>query len=247
MGKSIIIIPSRLAASRLPNKPLIKIKNKTLIMHVYEKALKSGVGEVYVATCDTQIAKEVEKNGGKSVMTHSSHTTGTDRIFEALKKLNLKNIDFILNVQGDEPMINPNDIKNLHDISKKKKLDISTLAFEINRKDHYHDENIVKVMTKKKITNSSISEAIKFERKIKQDNRYNVYHHYGIYLYKTKILEKFINLTKTKNEKENKLEQLRAIDNDIKINVLLANNFSSGIDTQEDLLEYKKILNKEIR
>ena len=244
MGKSIIIIPSRLAATRLPNKPLIKIKNKTLIMHVYEKALESGVGDVYVATCDTQIAKEVEKNGGKSVMTHNSHTTGTDRIFEAFKKLNLKDIDFILNVQGDEPMINPNDIKNLHDISKKKKLDISTLAFEINRKDHYHDENIVKVMTKKKITNSSISEAIKFERKIKQDNRYNVYHHYGIYLYKTKILEKFINLTKTKNEKENKLEQLRAIDNNIKIDVILANYFSSGIDTKKDLDEYIKILNK---
>ena len=246
MGKSIIIIPSRLAATRLPNKPLIKINNKTLIMHVYEKALKSGVGEVYVATCDTKIAIEVEKNGGKFVMTNSLHTTGTDRIFEAFKKLDLKNIDFILNVQGDEPMINPNDIKNLHDISKEKKLGISTLAFEINNKDHYHDENIVKVITKKKITNSSISEAITFERKIKKDSRYNVYHHYGIYLYKTKILEKFINLTKTKNETEKKLEQLRALDNEIKINVLLANNFSSGIDTQEDLLEYKKILNKEV-
>ena len=113
MSNSIIIIPSRLAATRLPQKPLIKINNKTLIMHVYEKALQSQIGEVYVATCDEEIASEVRKNGGKFIMTDKNHTTGTDRIFEASQKLNLKDIDFIMNIQGDEPMINPSDIKNL--------------------------------------------------------------------------------------------------------------------------------------
>ena len=113
MSNSIIIIPSRLAATRLPQKPLIKINNKTLIMHVYEKAIESRIGEVYVATCDEEIASEVRKNGGKFIMTDINHTTGTDRVFEASQKLNLKDIDFIMNIQGDEPMINPFDIKNL--------------------------------------------------------------------------------------------------------------------------------------
>ena len=98
MGKSIIIIPSRLAASRLPNKPLISIKNKTLIMHVYENALKSQVGEVFVATCDDEIASEVKKNGGKFVMTDKMHTTGTDRVCEASKKLGIQDEDIVINV-----------------------------------------------------------------------------------------------------------------------------------------------------
>ena len=134
MGKSIIIIPSRLAASRLPNKPLISIKNKTLIMHVYENALKSQVGEVFVATCDDEIASEVKKNGGKFVMTDKMHTTGTDRVCEASKKLGIQDEDIVINVQGDEPMISPIDIKNLNIVSRKLNLDISTLAHDIKKK-----------------------------------------------------------------------------------------------------------------
>ena len=114
MSNSIIIIPSRLAATRLPQKPLIKINNKTLIMHVYEKAIQSQIGEVYVATCDEEIALEVKKNGGKFIMTDINHSTGTDRVFEASQKLDLKDTDFIMNIQGYEPMINPLDIKNLN-------------------------------------------------------------------------------------------------------------------------------------
>ena len=114
MSKSIIIIPSRLAATRLPNKPLININNKPLIIHVFEKAVKSQIGEVYVATCDEEIALEVKKNGGKFIITNSKHTTGTDRVYEASKKLDLEDADFIMNVQGDEPMINPLDIENLN-------------------------------------------------------------------------------------------------------------------------------------
>ena len=95
MSNSIIIIPSRLAATRLPQKPLIKINNKTLIMHVYEKAVQSQIGQVYVATCDEEIASEVRKNGGKFIMTDINHTTGTDRVFEASKKLDLNDADFV--------------------------------------------------------------------------------------------------------------------------------------------------------
>ena len=244
MGKSIIIIPSRLAASRLPNKPLINIKNKTLIMHVYENALKSQVGEVFVATCDDEIASEVKKNGGKFVMTDKIHTTGTDRVCEASKKLGIQDEDIVINVQGDEPMISPIDIKNLNIVSRKLNLDISTLAHKIKKKKDYKNENIVKVVTKNKITNKTTAEALNFYRIIKPNSLKNIYRHIGVYLYKFSSLKKFVKLQKSKEELSQRLEQLRAVDNNMKINVLLANYFSSGIDTKKDLDEYIKLLNK---
>ena len=244
MRKSIIIIPSRLAASRLPNKPLINIKNKTLIMHVYENALKSQVGEVYVATCDDEIASEVKKNGGKFVMTDKMHSTGTDRVYEASKKLGIQDEDIVINVQGDEPMISPIDIKNLNIVSRKLNLNISTLAHKIKKKNDYKNENIVKVVTKNKITNKTTAEALNFYRIINPNSLKNIYHHIGVYLYKFSSLKKFVKLQKSKEELSKRLEQLRAVDNNMKINVLLANYFSSGIDTKKDLDEYIKLLNK---
>ncbi|MDC3005373.1 3-deoxy-manno-octulosonate cytidylyltransferase [Candidatus Pelagibacter sp.] len=244
MSNSIIIIPSRLAATRLPQKPLIKINNKTLIMHVYEKAIRSQIGEVYVATCDKEIASEVRKNGGKFIMTDINHTNGTDRVFEASKKLDLKDADFVMNIQGDEPMINPLDIKNLNKLSKENNLNISTLAYNIKKKEDYTNENIVKVITKNKISDKSISEALNFHRVIKEDDYKNIYQHFGIYLYKYSALKKFVNFEKSKNEIKERLEQLRVIDNNMKIDVILANYFSSGIDTKKDLEEYINLLNK---
>ncbi|MDA9721244.1 3-deoxy-manno-octulosonate cytidylyltransferase [Candidatus Pelagibacter sp.] len=245
MSKSVIIIPSRLAATRLPNKPLLRVNEKTLIMHVYEKAVKSEIGDVYVATCDDEIANEVQKNGGKIITTDASHESGTDRVFEAAKKLDLQQTDYIINVQGDEPMIDPLDIKNLNFVSKEKNLDFSTLAFNISNNDNYKEENIVKVFTRDKITNLSSSVAENFSRKVNFKNISDkIYHHYGIYLYKFNTLEKFVKLDHSKNEKIEKLEQLRALDNNMKIYVLLASHFSIGIDTIENLLEYKKIMKK---
>ncbi len=244
MSNSIIIIPSRLAATRLPQKPLIKINNKTLIMHVYEKAIESRIGEVYVATCDEEIASEVRKNGGKFIMTDIKHTNGTDRVFEASQKLNLKDMDFIMNIQGDEPMINPLDIKNLNDLSKEKNLNISTLAYNIEKKEDYDNENIVKVITKYKISDNSATEALNFYRIIKEKSFSNIYQHFGVYLYKYSALKKFTNLKKSENEIKERLEQLRAIDNNMKINVILANYFSSGIDTKKDLEDYIKSFKK---
>ena len=245
MSKSVIIIPSRLASMRLPNKPLIKIRDKPLIMHVYEKAVKSGVGEVYVTTCDKEIANIVKKNGGKFIMTKNSHPTGTDRVYEASKKLDLKKNDYIINVQGDEPMISPDDIKNLNDLSINSKLEFSTLAYNIKDKIDYKNENVVKVKTKNRITTSSFSIALDFSRKV-HNNFVNIYHHYGIYLYKFSVLNKFINLNQSKNEKIKRLEQLRALENKMNINVIMAKNFSIGIDTEDDLMNYYKIMDKKI-
>ena len=213
-------------------------------MHVYEKAIKSQIGEVYVATCDKEIASEVEKNKGNFIMTDRKHSNGTERVYEASKKLDLKDEDFIINLQGDEPMINPTDIINLNNISKENGINISTLAFNIKNKEDFMDENIVKVVTKNKISNKTTQEALNFYRVIKNINVSNIYHHFGIYLFRFSALENFVALKKSQNELNYRMEQLRAIDNNMKIEVILANYFSSGIDTKKDLDEYIKILNK---
>jgi 3-deoxy-manno-octulosonate cytidylyltransferase (CMP-KDO synthetase) len=149
-----------------------------------------------------------------------------------------------MNIQGDEPMINPLDIKNLNKLSKEKNLNISTLAYNIEKKEDYDNENIVKVITKNEISDNSATEAINFYRVIKENTSRNIYQHLGIYLYKNSALKKFVNFEKSKNEIKERLEQLRAIDNNMKINVILANYFSSGIDTKKDLEDYIKSFKK---
>ena len=132
MAKSIILIPSRLGATRLPNKPLLKINNKSIIMHVYEKAIECGIGDVFVTTCDDEIISEVQKNGGKSILTSKEHNTGTDRIAEALDKIKLQNeVDYIINLQGDEPLIDISDIKNLNFQTVNSNSDLATLALSL--------------------------------------------------------------------------------------------------------------------
>jgi len=243
MTKTIILIPSRLAATRLPNKPLLKINGISIINHVYEKAKSSKIGGVFVATGDEEIFEEVTKKGGKCILTEKDHQTGTDRIFEAYQKLNIKNIDYIINLQGDEPMIDIEDIKNLNSNAIKNKSEIATLACKIKDKNILNKSNIVKVITNEKISKENMSRAITFLREASFNYNANIYHHVGIYIYKVSTLEKFVNLKQSKNETEQRLEQLRAIDNEIEINVILANSSPIGVDTKEDFLELKKIMN----
>ena len=242
MKDTIIIIPSRLSATRLPNKPLLKINNKSLIMNVYERAISSKVGDVYVATCDKEIYQEVQSNGGNCVMTSRHHQSGTDRIFEAFQKIKLKNVGYIINLQGDEPLIGPLDIKKLAKVSISNNFDIGTLAYKIDKLSVYKNKNIVKVTTEKPLTLKQNSYAMEFSRKVNMIKNLNIYHHIGVYCYKSSILKKFSNLKKTINEKKNKLEQLRALDNNLKIGVLLSKSYSLGVDTKKDFLEIKKIM-----
>ncbi len=243
MTKTIILIPSRLAATRLPNKPLLKVNGISIINHVYQKAKSSKIGDVFVATGDEEIFEEVTKKGGKCILTEKDHQTGTDRIFEAYQKLNIKNIDYIINLQGDEPMIDIEDIKNLNSNTIKNKSEIATLACKIKDKNILNKSNIVKVITDEKISKENMSRANTFSREASFNYSANIYHHIGIYMYKASTLEKFVNLKQSKNEIEQRLEQLRAIDNEIEINVILANTSPIGVDTKEDFLELKKIMN----
>ena len=241
MSKSVILIPSRLSATRLPGKPLLKINGVSIISHVFKKAKEADIGEVYVATEDKEILNDVHSNGGKAILTSNKHKTGSDRIFECYEKLNLKNIDYIINLQGDEPSIDINDLRHLNKLININKTEIGTLAAEINDLSKTNNENIVKVITDNKITNENFTFAIDFKRKVDNLNL-NIYHHLGVYAYKPEVLKKLIKFKQTDNEIKNRLEQLRAIENGIKINVGLAKFCPIGVDTMEDYLALKKKL-----
>jgi 3-deoxy-manno-octulosonate cytidylyltransferase (CMP-KDO synthetase) len=246
MKKTLILIPSRMNATRLPGKPLLKINNLSIISHVFKKAEEANIGEVVVATEDQEILEDVLKNGGKAVLTKINHKTGTDRIFEAYKKLNIKNIDYILNLQGDEPDINKNDIINLNNFMINYDAQIGTLAAKINDDKMLNNKNVVKVILENKLEENNFPTALNFTRDDLSIDNKNIYHHIGIYSYKTSILEKFVSLEQTNNEKKNKLEQLRALDNKLKINVALAKFSPIGVDTEEDYLAIKKIMEYKI-
>jgi len=235
-----------MAATRLPGKPLLKINNLSIISNVFKRAEEANIGEVVVATADREIIEDVLKNGGKAVLTKSDHKTGTDRIFEAYKKLDIKNVDYILNLQGDEPDIDKNDIINLNNFMIKHDAELGTLAAKIQDDEMLNNRNAVKVITDKKLVGNNFPTALDFTRDNLSTDCQNIYHHIGIYSYKISILEKFVSLDQTNNEKKNKLEQLRALDNKLKINIALAKFSPIGVDTEEDYLAIKKIMEYKI-
>ena len=241
MNNAVILIPSRLAATRLPKKPLLKINNISIINHVYKIANSSIVGQSYVATGDKEIFDEVTKYGGKCILTQSDHKTGTDRIFEAFQKLENDNIEYVINLQGDEPMLDIQDVNNLLEKTIEKKSKVSTLDCEIKNEEILSKKNIVKVTTNEKLIEGKLSTATSFVREVSKTKQ-NIYHHIGIYIYNVTYLKKFVQFDQSQNEKLQNLEQLRLIDNKIRIDVGLAKTKPVGVDTHEDYLELKKIM-----
>lgn len=229
-----------MSATRLPGKPLLKINGISIISHVFKRAESANIGEVVVATEDQEIIDDVKNNGGHAILTSKNNKTGTDRIFEAFKTLGSNDIELIMNVQGDEPDIDINDIKMLDNKMKTNNSKIGTLAAKISSPEMYENENVVKVKINETFNQNSFPQAENFMRKTK--DRKNIFHHMGIYCYEVQTLKKFVSFNQTKNELDNRLEQLRALDNNIDINVALANKSPIGVDTKEDYLAIKKIM-----
>tara|TARA_B100000900_G_scaffold360429_1_gene332516 strand:- start:260 stop:994 length:735 start_codon:yes stop_codon:yes gene_type:complete len=239
--KTLVIIPSRLSATRLPGKPLLKINGLSMISHVYKKAAAANIGEVYVAAEDQEIIDDVNKNGGQAILTNNRHKTGTDRVYEAIKKIGKSDVELVMNLQGDEPLMNVEDIRNLYNQMIKSKSEMGTLASEIQDESFFNKESVVKVLTKQSLSNSEFVQAINFVRKTSELGK-NIYHHLGIYCYKVDTLKNFVSLPQSQNEIQNRLEQLRALDNNIKIRVSLAKESPLGVDTKEDFVAIKKIM-----
>ena len=241
MNKTVIIIPSRLDALRFPNKPLALINKKEMILHVYEAAKKANTGEVYVATPDQKIIDVVTNNGGNAVFTSLNHKTGTDRIYEVFNTLQKNEPNIIVNLQGDMPNIDPQAIKDLISYMNKNQCDIGTLASSFSSEKELADENNVKVVVNRKIDNNNFSEATDFFRSSTKTFE-NFYHHVGIYAFTNKALIRYVSLERSKLELERKLEQLRALENNMSIHVGYINSSPLSVDTENDLIEVKKLM-----
>ena len=241
MNKIAIIIPSRLDALRLPNKPLELINNKEMILHVYESAKKTNTGEVYVATPDQKIIDVITNHGGQAILTSLDHQTGTDRVYEVFKNELRNEPSLIINLQGDMPNIDPKAISDLALYMKTRKCDIGTLASKFVSKGELTDENNVKVAVKEKIKSGNFGKAVDFFR-TSSNTHENIYHHVGIYAFTNKALVRYVSLERSKLELERKLEQLRALENDISIHVGYINSSPLSVDTKNDLIEVKKIM-----
>ena len=240
MNKTVIIIPSRLDATRLPNKPLELINNKEMILHVYEAAKKTN-SEVYVATPDKKIIEVVNQNKGKAVLTSINHQTGTDRVYEVFNDHLNCEPNLVVNLQGDMPNIEPQAISDLINYMKQGNCDIGTLASSFSSKDELADENTVKVAVKEQLIAGKFSEAIDFFREDKKKYE-NYHHHVGIYAFTNKALVRYVSLKRSKLELERKLEQLRALENSMSIHVGYINSSPLSVDTKNDLMEVRKIM-----
>jgi len=224
----VVIIPARFDSSRFPGKPLININGKTMIRRVYEQVQLTNISRIIVATDDFRIADEVQSFGGEFMMTSSNHLCGTDRCIEVINEL--KQYSHIINVQGDEPFINPQQIKDIHfHFQINPDSCIVTLAKKIEDKSLFQNPNCVKVQFNKE------NIATSFDRIIEETKKKEVYKHIGIYGFKTDTLRELGNLAISENEKKLNLEQLRWTDNGYDITVLPTIHESISIDTPEDL------------
>ncbi|MDC1096039.1 3-deoxy-manno-octulosonate cytidylyltransferase [Pelagibacteraceae bacterium] len=244
MTEIAIVIPSRLKAERLPNKPLELIRGKEMILHVYDSAIKSGVNNVFVATPDVQIKNVVERHGGRAILTQNSHKTGTDRIYEVFTNKLINKSEIIINVQGDMPNLNSSDIKQLIEHIKKGSCDIATLASDLNSEKEKNDPNICKVVTNKNINSSNSGIALDFYRKPQKSSNEFIFHHVGIYAFTSKALIRYVSLERSKLEIKRNLEQMRAMENEMKIEVCYISGCPLSVDTADDLKEIKKIMEK---
>ena len=241
MKNTAIIIPTRLGAKRLPNKPLAKINNIPMIIHVLNRAKESNVGEVFVATPDDEIYDIVKKNGGQAILTLNDHPNGTSRTFEAFTKLKDKKIDFIINLQGDLPAIQTQCIKKLSQLMIENECQIGTLASSLN-KGEIHDKNIVKVKVEEKLQEDNFLKAIDFFRTKKNLENKNIYHHIGIYAFTKDALAQYVKLSRSELEVERNLEQMRAMENNMVIKVGLSHSTPLSVDTELDLIKVMKQL-----
>ncbi len=240
MNDTLVLIPARLAATRLPGKPLLDIQGTPMIVHVVRRAQAAKIGEVVVATDSEPVLAAVEKAGGRAVMTRADHPSGSDRIHEALMDIDPeRRIRTVVNVQGDLPTIDPADIKAALGPLNDPAVDIATLAVVIRDEAELTNPNVVKAIGR---------EVAPGRLHAKTFTRANAtgpgphYHHIGLYAYRRAALEKFVTLPPSENEKREKLEQLRALDAGMRIDVAIVKSVPLGVDAPDDLEKARRML-----
>jgi 3-deoxy-manno-octulosonate cytidylyltransferase (CMP-KDO synthetase) len=237
----LILIPARMASTRLPGKPLADIAGKPMIIHVARRAAESGLGRVVVATDTAAVADAVVAGGFEAVMTRADHQSGTDRIHEALVALDRSGaVDTIVNVQGDLPTIDPAAIAASIAPLGDPKVDIATLGVEITRDEEKTNPNVVKIVGSALAADRL--RALYFTRATAPWGEGPLYHHIGLYAYRRTALERFVLLPPSPLEKREKLEQLRALEAGMRIDVGLVATVPLGVDAPDDLERAREIL-----
>lgn len=245
-GKILIAIPARLSSSRLPNKPLADIVGKSMIRRVYEQAISANLGEVIIACDGLEIAEEVKNFGGKFIITDPALPSGTDRIYAAFKTINPQSqndFEVVVNLQGDLPNIDPQIVKEAALTAMQEDCDFATVASKITNQSEITNPNVVKIAIA--FEKEKLGRALYFSRAAipyHQTNQADFFHHVGIYAYKKSALKKFVHLPPSALEKRENLEQLRALENNMKILVKIVDSTPLSVDTEEDLDAIRKMI-----
>lgn len=240
-ARTLVLIPARMAATRLPGKPLLDIAGLPMIVHVMRRAEEAKIGRVVVATDAPEIARAVKANGGEAVMTRADHPSGSDRIFEALESLDpSRQIETVINVQGDLPTVAPGDIRALVAPLADKDVQIATVAAIIRKDGEHTNPNVVKVIGSP--LGDTRMRALYFTRATAPANDGPRYHHIGMYAYRRDALARFVKLKPSPLELREKLEQLRAIEAGMRIDVTVVDSVPLGVDTPQDLKTARRIL-----
>lgn len=240
---TIILIPARMASTRLPGKPLAAIAGRPMIVHVAERARESGLGRVVVATDAEEVAEAVRGQGFEAVMTRSDHQSGSDRIHEALLAVDPEgHADIVVNVQGDLPTIEPATIRAAFAPLKENAVDIATLGVEIVREEERTNPNVVKIVGTP--LSPTRLRALYFTRATAPWGEGPLYHHIGLYAYRRAALQRFVSLPPSALEQRERLEQLRALEAGMRIDAEIVQSVPLGVDTPDDLEHARKILSK---
>jgi 3-deoxy-manno-octulosonate cytidylyltransferase (CMP-KDO synthetase) len=239
--RTLVLIPARMASTRLPNKPLMDIHGLPMIVHVLRRAEEAAIGRVAVATDATEIADAVKAHGGEAIMTSPKHPSGSDRIHEAMRKLDPDGgAEIVINLQGDFPTITIDNIRDVLPPLADPAVDIATLASQIHTEEEDRAPSVVKAI------GSSLGgrrmRALYFTRATAPHGDGPRYHHIGLYAYRRAALERFVKLPPSPLEQQEKLEQLRALEAGMRIDITIVDTVPRGVDTPADLETARRIL-----
>lgn len=252
----LIVIPARMKATRLPNKPMALIGGEPMIVQVWRRAMEAGLGDVIVACDGEEIKTAIEAVGGKAILTDPDHPSGSDRIWEAVQKVNnggaqqaLPPYEIIINLQGDVPTLEPRLLHELLLPLENPSVDIATLAARITREEEHENPAVVKVVMssfggESPSTAAFSAKTLYFTRATAPSGEGPRYHHIGVYAYRAKALETFVSLPPSPLELREKLEQLRALEAGLRVDVRVVDTVPLGVDTPEDLLRANEIMKR---
>lgn len=241
MANPIVLVPARMSSTRLPGKPLADIHGQPMIVHVWRRAMEAEVGPVVVAADAQEIVVAVEQAGGRAVLTRPDHASGSDRIWEAIEAADPQaRHDIVVNVQGDLPTIEPQAVRAALAPLANEAVDIATLAAEIVRPEERDDPNVVKLVGTE--IGHNLRRALYFTRATAPWGEGPLFHHIGLYAYRRSALERFIKLPPSPLELRERLEQLRALEDGMRIDAAIVATVPLGVDTPHDLERAREML-----